>query len=67
MIAVFRELFLRQDHRAHLPILPAFAREDRHPRLAEITVPSVAMVGSADRTTPPSHSRRLAAGFQAHD
>jgi pimeloyl-ACP methyl ester carboxylesterase len=62
MISVFRDLFLRQDHRPLLPILRAFAREDRYPRLAEITVPTVVMVGSADRSTPPSHSQRLAAG-----
>lgn len=58
MISVFREVFLQQDHGPLLPILRAFAREDRYPRLAEITVPTVVMVGSADRTTPPSHSRR---------
>ena len=42
--------------------LHACMREDRYPRLAEIAVPTVVMVGSADRTTPPSHARRLAAG-----
>ncbi|MGW0703078.1 alpha/beta fold hydrolase [Streptomyces sp. NPDC002867] len=63
MIAVYREVFLRQNHRPLLPILRAFAREDRYPRLAEVRVPSIVMVGSADRSTPPSHSRRLAAGI----
>lgn len=62
MISVFVEVFLQQDHRRLLPILRAFAREDRYPRLGEITVPTVVMVGSADKTTPPGHSRRLAAG-----
>lgn len=62
MIAVSGDMFLQQDHRPLLPILRACMREDRYPRLAEITVPTVVMVGSADRTTPPSHPRRLAAG-----
>jgi non-heme chloroperoxidase len=62
MIAVGCDMFLQQDHRALLPILRASMREDRYPRLAEIAVPTVVMVGSADRTTPPSHARRLAAG-----
>jgi pimeloyl-ACP methyl ester carboxylesterase len=62
MIAVGENMFLQQDHGSLLPILRASMREDRYPRLAEIAVPTVVMVGSADRTTPPSHSRRLAAG-----
>jgi len=62
MIAVGCDMFLQQDHRPLLPILRACMREDRYPRLAEITVPTVVMVGSADHTTPPSHARRLAAG-----
>ena len=64
MISVFRESIVQHldDHGPLLPIMHAIAREDRYPRLAEITVPTVVMVGSADRATPPSHSRRLAAG-----
>jgi len=64
MISVFRESIVQHldDHGPLLPIMHAIAREDRYPRLAEITVPTVVMVGSADRTTPPSHARRLAAG-----
>ena len=62
MIEVGYDMFLQQDHRPLLPILRAGMREDRYPRLAEITVPTVVMVGSTDRTTPPSHARRLAAG-----
>jgi pimeloyl-ACP methyl ester carboxylesterase len=62
MISVFLETFLAQHHRPLLPVVRAFAREDRYPRLAEITVPTVVMLGSADRTTPAAHSRRLAAG-----
>ena len=65
MISVFRESIVQhlEDHGPLLPIMHAIAREDRYPRLAEITVPTVVMVGSADRATPPSHSRRLAAGM----
>jgi non-heme chloroperoxidase len=65
MISVFIELFNRHldDHGSLLPIVRAFSREDRYPRLGEIAVPTVVIVGSADRTTPPHHSRRLAAGI----
>jgi non-heme chloroperoxidase len=64
MISVFRESLVQhlEDHGPLLPILHACAREDRYPRLAEIMVPTVVMVGSADHTTVPSHARRLAAG-----
>lgn len=65
MISVFVERFNQhlQEHGPHVPLVRAFAREDRYPRLPEITVPTVVMVGEADRTTPRSHSRRLAAGI----
>lgn len=65
MISVFIEYFNKHmdEHGPLLPIVWAFSREDRYPRLAEIAVPTVVMVGSADRTTPPSHSRRLAEGI----
>ncbi|MFC8616002.1 alpha/beta fold hydrolase [Micromonospora purpureochromogenes] len=62
MISVFRDVFVRQSHQPLIPIVRAFSREDRYPRLSEITVPTVVVVGSADRSTPPSHSHRLAAG-----
>ncbi|WP_230688632.1 hypothetical protein ACN26Y_18845 [Micromonospora sp. WMMD558] len=62
MISVFREVFVRQNHQPLIPIVRAFSREDHYPRLDEITVPTVVVVGSADRSTPPSHSHRLAAG-----
>jgi non-heme chloroperoxidase len=65
MISAFVESFSRhlEEHGPLTPIVQAFSREDRYPRLGEITVPTVVMVGSADRTTPPSHSRRLAEGI----
>jgi non-heme chloroperoxidase len=65
MISAFLESFKQHvdEHGPLLPIVRAFSREDRYPRLGEIAVPTVVMVGSADRTTPPSHSRRLAEGI----
>lgn len=65
MVSVFIELFNQHldNHGSLLPIVRAFSQEDRYPRLGEIAVPTVVMVGSADRTTPPHHSRRLAAGI----
>ena len=65
MISAFIEGFSQHldDHGPLVPIVRAFSREDRYPRLGEIAVPTVVMVGSADRTTPPSHSRRLASGI----
>ncbi len=64
MVSVFMEAFNQHldDHGPLLPIVRAFSREDRYPRLGEIGVPTVVMVGTADRTTPQSHSRRLADG-----
>lgn len=63
MISVFREVFAAQHHRELIPIARAFVREDRYPRLGDITVPTAVLVGTADRSTPRGHSRRLAAGI----
>lgn len=65
MVSVFVEFFNRHldEHGPLLPIVRAFSREDRYPRLGEIRVPTAVMVGTADSTTPPTHSRRLAAGI----
>jgi non-heme chloroperoxidase len=63
MISVLMEVFGQQNHDAVRRIGQACRREDRYPRLAEISVPTVVMVGSADRSTPPNHARRLAAGI----
>jgi pimeloyl-ACP methyl ester carboxylesterase len=65
IVSVFLEAFKQhlEEHGPLTPIVQAFSREDRYPRLGEIAVPTVVMVGSADRTTPPSHSRRLADGI----
>jgi non-heme chloroperoxidase len=63
-VSVLMEVFGQQNHDVLRRIGRACRREDRYPRLGEITVPTVVMVGSADRSTPPSHSRRLAAGIR---
>jgi pimeloyl-ACP methyl ester carboxylesterase len=65
MVEVFTEGFQQHvdEHGPHLAIVRAFSREDRYPRLGEIAVPTVVMVGAADRTTPPNHSRRMADGI----
>lgn len=65
MVRVFTEGFAQHvdQHGPHLDIVRAFSREDRYPRLGEIGVPTVVMVGAADRTTPPNHSRRMADGI----
>ena len=62
MVAAFVDMFNRQNHKPLIPILQAAMRENRYPRLGEISVPTVIMVGSADRTTPPGHAQRLTAG-----
>jgi non-heme chloroperoxidase len=61
MVSVFRDAFIEHldKHGPLIPIVAAFSREDRYPRLGEITVPTVVMVGTADRTTPLSHSLRM--------
>ncbi|OBK51675.1 alpha/beta fold hydrolase [Mycobacterium sp. 1081908.1] len=65
MVSVFVDFFNQHldEHGPLLPIVRAFSHEDRYPRLGEIAVPTAVMVGSADRTTPTSHSRRLAEGI----
>jgi non-heme chloroperoxidase len=64
IISVLIEVFGQQNHDVLRRIGRACRREDRYPRLGEITVPTVVMIGSADRSTPPNHSRRLAAGIR---
>lgn len=65
MVSVFVEFFKQHldEHGPLLPIVRAFSNEDRYPRLAEVAVPTAVMVGTADRTTPGSHSLRLADGI----
>ena len=64
MVRVFLEDFSAQDHRALLPILEAFADEDRIDRIGEIAVPTVVICGRSDNTTPPWQSERLAEGIR---
>ena len=64
MVRAFLEVFLAQDHRPLLPILGDFAQDDRYDRLGLIDVPTVVVCGTSDRTTPPSHSVRLAEGVR---
>lgn len=65
MVSVFVDFFNQHldEHGPLLPIVRAFSNEDRYKRLSEIAVPTAVVVGSADRTTPTSHSRRLAEGI----
>lgn len=63
MVQVFLETFREQDHGPLLPIIEAFAREDRGGRLDEITIPTIVVCGREDKTTPPWQSERLAAGI----
>ena len=53
-------MFLQQDRRSLLPILRACMREDRYPRLAEITVPTFGKHtwGSSMSARPDSRRRR---------
>jgi len=60
-VHAFLHLFLAQDHRALLPIVAALADEDNYPRLGEIRMPCVVICGGEDGSTPPWHSRRMAA------
>lgn len=40
---------------------------DIHEALANMSVPTSVLVGTADRLTPPVHARKLAQALQAHD
>lgn len=60
MVRVFLETFRAQDHKALLPILAAFAEEDRGERLDAISVPTIVICGRLDKTAPPWQSERLA-------
>jgi pimeloyl-ACP methyl ester carboxylesterase len=64
-VSVFRDLLIQHldEHGSLIPIVQALSGEDFYPRLGEIALPTVVMSGTADRTTLPLHSRRLAAGI----
>lgn len=63
MVQVFLDTFRAQHHAPLLPILEAFAAEDRGDKLGQITIPTIVVCGRADKTTPPWQSERLAAGI----
>jgi non-heme chloroperoxidase len=59
----FLDVFREQNHRALLPILKAFAREDRADRLGQITLPTAVVCGRKDKTAPAWQSERLASSI----
>ncbi len=49
-----------QSYMPLIPILKAFYEENYYPRLGEIQIPAMVVVGTADKTTPAFHSIDLA-------
>jgi pimeloyl-ACP methyl ester carboxylesterase len=62
-VELTRAMLLRQDLRLSLPLLRAMTTESYYDRLREIAIETRVICGELDRTCPPSHSRRLAAGL----
>jgi pimeloyl-ACP methyl ester carboxylesterase len=62
-VELARSMLLRQDVRLSLPLLRAMTEESYYDRLAEIPIETRVICGELDRTCPPSHSRRMAAGL----
>ncbi len=60
VIRIFLDLFLAQNHKALVPILNAFAKENYYGQLSQITIPCTVVVGEMDKTAPPFHSQDLA-------
>jgi non-heme chloroperoxidase len=56
-----RQILLRQRERETWPMLNAMLDENYYPRLHEVTIEARVLCGSADRTCPAWHSRRLGA------
>jgi non-heme chloroperoxidase len=63
MLTAFLHMVLGRDHEPLLPLLEAFTSEDLLARLPQVDLPTVIVCGSADRTTPPRDSRRMAAAI----
>jgi pimeloyl-ACP methyl ester carboxylesterase len=63
MLTAFLHMVLGHDHEPLLPLLEAFTSEDLLARLPQVDLPTVIVCGSADRTTPPRDSRRMAAAI----
>jgi 3-oxoadipate enol-lactonase len=58
-----REAFLRTDPEVFRAACDALAELDLRPRLAEVKVPVLVLVGEHDEATPPPMSHELAAGL----
>jgi 3-oxoadipate enol-lactonase len=58
-----REAFLRTDPEVFRTACDALAELDLRPRLAEVKVPVLVLVGEHDEATPPPMSHELAAGL----
>jgi 3-oxoadipate enol-lactonase len=58
-----REAFLRTDPEAFCAACDALAELDLRPRLAEVKIPVLVLVGEHDEATPPPMSHELAAGL----
>lgn len=56
-----RQILLRQRERDSWPMLNAMLDENYYTRLPEVTIEARVLCGSADRTCPAWHSRRLGA------
>ena len=59
MIEATRQILLRQNVLAALPVLEAMIRENHYGRLGEIRLPTKVLCGTHDRTCPRWHSERL--------
>ncbi len=62
-LEAFRTMFVSQNHAAIFPAAEMLVDESNYPRLGEISLPTRVICGTADLTTPPSHSERLAEGI----
>ena len=60
-----REMILRQQVSASLPLLHAMIHDDHYAQLAEVPVPAQVLCGEHDRTCPRWHSERLGAEIPA--
>lgn len=63
LIAERKERFLAVDPATFHAACGALAELDMRPRLAEVKVPALVLVGEFDEATPPPMSRELAAGL----
>jgi pimeloyl-ACP methyl ester carboxylesterase len=64
MVESFLTMFRAQHLKYLVPILRAMVEEDRYPELGSIDLPCSIVVGTKDKTTPPSHTDELHAGIR---